>query len=336
MYKQLKSHKMRSKKSKRHFFDIWPGFVDALATLLMALIFVLMIFVISQRYMGEILHGREKSLRDLGGQFDQLAKMLNLEKEKNKTLEKSFFTLKQNYKDAKKFIFETESKISYLENQSIFKDQEKKTKEYQIQELSKQIEILNSHLKGLSLNLKTTKNENEQKETKIKSLLEKLKALKTTTNEFNLAKYRSEFFEKLQQALGNRNDINIRGDRFVFQSEVLFASGSWDLQNEGKKQLEHLAQTLKKITTTFPKEINWILRIDGHTDKNPIKNTVIKSNWELSSNRAISVVNFLILQGIPPHRLAATGFGEFQPIDERDAEDAHTKNRRIEIKLDQF
>lgn len=244
--------------------------------------------------------------------------------------------MRENYKDAKKFIFETEVKISYLEKQSIFKEQEAKTKESQIQELTKQIEILNSHLDGLSSNFKAVKNDNEQKETQIKGLLEKLKSLKTTTQEFNLAKYRSEFFEKLQQALGNRNDINIRGDRFVFQSEVLFMSGSWDLQNEGKKQLEQLAQTLKNITTTFPKEINWILRIDGHTDKKPIKNTILKSNWELSSNRAISVVNFLISQGIQPYRLAATGFGEFQPIDDGEREESYTKNRRIEIKLDQF
>ena len=151
----------------------------------------------------------------------------------------------------------------------------------------------------------------------------------------DLARYRSEFFGRLRQVLGNRRDIQIVGDRFVFQSEVLFASGSDSLAESGKEQLAHLASTLKDIARGIPADINWVLRVDGHTDRVPISTNRFPSNWELSTARAISVVKFLISQGIPPSRFAATGFGEFQPLDERNDEIAYRRNRRIEMKLDQ-
>jgi chemotaxis protein MotB len=151
----------------------------------------------------------------------------------------------------------------------------------------------------------------------------------------DLARYRSEFFGRLRKVLGDRRDIQIVGDRFVFQSEVLFASGSDSLAEGGKVQLAHLATTLKEIAEGIPDDINWVLRVDGHTDRVPISTARFPSNWELSTARAISVVKYLISQGIPPHRFAATGFGEFQPLDERDDEIAYRRNRRIEMKLDQ-
>ena len=150
-----------------------------------------------------------------------------------------------------------------------------------------------------------------------------------------LARYRSEFFGRLREAIGTRPDIRIVGDRFVFQSEVLFPTGSATLQEAGKGQLAQLARTLIDIARTIPPDVNWILRIDGHTDPRRIATSQFPSNWELSTARAISVVKFLIEQGIPSERLAATGFGEFQPLDPGSGEDAFARNRRIELKLDQ-
>ncbi|HKO08006.1 MAG TPA: OmpA family protein, partial [Alphaproteobacteria bacterium] len=150
-----------------------------------------------------------------------------------------------------------------------------------------------------------------------------------------LARYRSEFFGRLREILGNRPEIRIVGDRFVFQSEVLFPSGSADLNPQGQVTLKRLAQTLAGITPKIPAAINWILEVDGYTDKRPIATRHFPSNWELSSARATAVAKFLIASGIPPEHLSAAGFGEYQPIDAAENEAAYAKNRRIELKLTQ-
>jgi chemotaxis protein MotB len=150
-----------------------------------------------------------------------------------------------------------------------------------------------------------------------------------------LAGYRSEFFGKLKQVLGERPDIQIVGDRFVFQSEVLFDVGSADIEDAGKQQLGQFAKTLLEIAAKIPPDIDWILRVDGHTDKRPINTNQFHSNWELSSARAIAVVNYLASQGVPYNRLVAAGFAEFRPLDAADDEIAYRRNRRIELKLDQ-
>ncbi|MCH8238265.1 MAG: OmpA family protein, partial [Proteobacteria bacterium] len=150
-----------------------------------------------------------------------------------------------------------------------------------------------------------------------------------------LSRYRSEFFGRLRDVLGAQPGVRIVGDRFVFQSEVLFAKGLADLGDAGKNQLLQLARTLRQISTKIPADIDWVLRVDGHTDNDPIKTSRFPSNWELSAARAISVVQFLIEQGLPPNRFAATGFGEFQPLDNRTDEIAKRRNRRIELKFTQ-
>ena len=150
-----------------------------------------------------------------------------------------------------------------------------------------------------------------------------------------LSRYRSEFFGRLREALGERPDIRVVGDRFVFQSEVLFESGSTELDPGGVATLGRLAQTLREVASRIPRGLNWVLRVDGHTDRVPIRNIRYPSNWELSSARAISVVKFLIDEGLPADRLAATGFAEFQPLDTHDDEIAYRRNRRIEFKLTQ-
>ncbi|MEX0696402.1 MAG: OmpA family protein [Dongiaceae bacterium] len=150
-----------------------------------------------------------------------------------------------------------------------------------------------------------------------------------------LSSYRSEFYGRLRDALGNRVDIRVEGDRFVFQAELLFDSGSARLDPQGEAQLGELAAGLTEIAAEIPTDLDWILRVDGHTDRLPIRAGPIASNWELSAARAISVVEFLVRQGIAPERLAAAGFGEFQPLDARDDEIAYRRNRRIEFRLTQ-
>ncbi len=149
-----------------------------------------------------------------------------------------------------------------------------------------------------------------------------------------LSRYRSDFFGKLREILGNRPDIRIVGDRFVFQSEVFFDSGAATLRPEGRAELDQLAGALLDLEKKIPPEINWVLRVDGHTDARPVSaSSPFKSNWELSAERAISVVQYLISKGVSPQRLVAAGFGEFQPIDPGTTEEAFSHNRRIELKL---
>ena len=197
----------------------------------------------------------------------------------------------------------------------------------QIAELRKQVARLNTALEASEAASKAQKAE-------IVNLGKRLNAALASKVQ-ELARYRSEFFGRLRQVLGNRRDIRIVGDRFVFQSEVLFGSGSAEMGENGKGQLTQLAQTLKSISAKIPKDLDWMLRVDGHTDRVPIKTAAFPSNWELSMARAISVVKFLISQGIPAKNLAAAGFGEFRPLDARTDEIAYRRNRRIELKLDQ-
>ena len=148
-----------------------------------------------------------------------------------------------------------------------------------------------------------------------------------------LQRYRSDFFGKLREVLANRPGIQIVGDRFVFQSEVLFPVGSADLTAAGQDQIRALAATLKQIAAEIPPDVNWLLRVDGHADRQPLDRGRFGSNWELSAGRAIGVVKLLIAEGIPPNRLAATGFADYQPLDTSDTPDAYAKNRRIELRL---
>ncbi len=204
----------------------------------------------------------------------------------------------------------------------------------QLEVLNQQIFAMRQQLAALNEALEASESLNEEQKTTIVDLGKRLNAALATKVQ-ELARYRSEFFGRLREALGDRKDIRIVGDRFVFQSEVLFPTGSADLQPAGRQQLAQLAGTLKEIARDIPDEINWVLRIDGHTDNRPIFTAQFPSNWELSAARAISVVQFLISEGIPANRLMAAGFGEFQPLDSRQDEIAYRRNRRIEMKLTQ-
>jgi chemotaxis protein MotB len=202
----------------------------------------------------------------------------------------------------------------------------------QVDLLNQQIAALRQQLSAISAALDLSQAKVKTQQTQIADLGQKLNiALANKVEE--LAHYRSEFFGRLRDILGNRPDIRVVGDRFVFQSEVLFAPGSADLTDNAKKDLDPVITALKQITAEIPPDINWVLQVSGHTDRNPIKTPQFPSNWELSTARAMSVVRYAISKGIPADRLAAAGFADTQPIDPGTGPDAYRRNRRIELKL---
>ena len=204
----------------------------------------------------------------------------------------------------------------------------------QVRLLNLQIAALRQQLARIEAALEVSEREAKEKGIQIVNLSQRLNAALVSKVQ-ELASFRSEFFGRLRKALGNRSDVRIVGDRFVFQSEVLFPSGQATLQPGGRDQIDKLAETIKEISDKIPTDINWVLRVDGHTDRIPISTPAYPSNWELSTGRAVAVVKHLIEQGVPAARLAATGFGEFQPIDTGSTIAAFKRNRRIEFKLTQ-
>lgn len=202
----------------------------------------------------------------------------------------------------------------------------------QVELLNRQLAALRSQLDEISAALELQRAATRAKDLQIEDLGRQLNlALADKVNQ--LARYRSDFFGKLREILGNRSDIVIVGDRFVVPSELLFPSGSDALQPGASRQLDLLASTLREVTAEIPSDIDWVLRIDGHTDRRPINTSRFPSNWELSAARAIAIVKHLVASGIPAHRLAANGFGEFQPLEQGESEAALARNRRIEIQL---
>ena len=412
--------------------NIWPGFVDALATLLLVLIFLLMIFVLAQFFLSEAITGQDSTLKKLEDQVSELADLLSLERKSGADMRLNISQLSEelhssvsnrdnlnaaiealtiraeNAKgDAKRLdrnltaarqtidvdtetirlqlgklaalgqdiealealrdelrkdvadmtarLGASETKVESLtgdldaatgrlaesrddlaETQGNLAEERKvsESARAQLALLNKHMTALRAQLRGLADLLQASEKQSEEQKVQITNLGKRLNAALASKVQ-ELSRYRSEFFGRLRQVLGNRPGIRVVGDRFVFQSEILFASGAAHLEVAGRDQMAKLAATLREVITTIPPEINWVLRVDGHTDKIPINTAKFPSNWELSTARAISVVKFLSGEGIPPGRLAATGFGEHQPLDGRDDEIALRRNRRIEIKLTQ-
>jgi chemotaxis protein MotB len=203
----------------------------------------------------------------------------------------------------------------------------------QVELLNQQISALRKQIAALEQALDVSEQRDRESNTKIADLGRRLNvALAQRVQELN--RYRSDFFGRLREILADRENIRIVGDRFVFQSEVLFPTGSDQINDAGQVEMKKLADAIIELQKEIPPEINWVLRVDGHTDTKPLSGTGrYKDNWELSSARATSVVKLLIANGVPANRLVAAGFGEFQPLDEADTDEARTKNRRIELKL---
>ena len=336
--------------STRRTVNIWPGFVDALAALLMVIIFLLLIFAVGQLYLTETLSGKEKTLVTLNRQVAQLADLLALEKTTSTELQEAVGDLKSqlSLKTRNNELLQADVDLLMEIREQLEKDVAnfvtklhendaslRAEKEVSAKSLA-QIELLNRQVKSLREQLgmvsKALGLELDVETASIESLAERLNvALAEKAQE--LARYRSDFFGRLREVLGENPDIQVVGDRFVLQSELLFESGSADLGEKGKAQVKKLSEILNSVATNIPDDIEWIVRIDGHTDKRSINTKEYPSNWELSTARALAIVRYMIAHKVPAKRLAATGFGEFHPLDDAASEEAYTKNRRIEIKL---
>ncbi|MBT8124692.1 MAG: peptidoglycan -binding protein [Gammaproteobacteria bacterium] len=341
---------MRYAISSRRTVNIWPGFVDALAALLMVIIFLLLIFSIGQFYLSDALSGKEKTLIKLDRQVVKLADLLALEKTTSADLQETVGELRAQLssKSRKNELLQADVDMLMEMRDQLEKDMAnfvtklhendatlRAEKEVSAKSLA-QIEILNRQVKALREQLGTVSKalglELDVETASIESLAERLNvALAEKAQE--LARYRSDFFGRLREVLGENPNIQIVGDRFVLQSELLFESGSADLGEKGKAQVKKLSETLNSVASSIPDDIEWIVRIDGHTDKRSINTKEYPSNWELSTARALAIVRYMVAQDVPAKRLAATGFGEFHPLDNETTEEAYTKNRRIEIKL---
>ncbi|MBE7637991.1 peptidoglycan -binding protein [Sneathiella sp. P13V-1] len=455
----------RRKNGQRANYEIWPGFVDALTTLLLVIIFLLVVFVLAQFFLSQALSGRDAALEKLNQQVAELADLLALEKETNVSLKQEIaalnITLTQSNQDrdnaiiqldtitaralaaeeerdeltlllqkqeqktadteaalkeaeeriklredeiaanlkdieslkrdissleelrkklesevgalaarikekdteigevrdrskeleakladeqertllAQKDIEDRETKLAelqtlYLQTQDNLTAEEKISSEAQaqVQLLNVQLSALREQLARIESALEIAEQKDIEQKAQIADLGRRLnQALAQKVQE--LQQYRSDFFGRLREVLKNRPGVSVVGDRFVFQSEVLFGLGEAELGEQGRQSMRAFAQTLLEISSTIPDDIDWVLRVDGHTDKQPISTVRFPSNWELSMARALSVTKYLVARGVPPTRLAPTGFGPYQPLDPRDDEIAFLRNRRIELKL---
>jgi len=326
--------------------EYWPGFVDALSTLVLGIVFLLSTFVVMQFYLSQEVTGKDTALARLNAQIAELTQLLSLEKTGKSNLEEILTNLRASLitaegdRDRFKGLYEglgsgaadAQGKATALSGQLDAQKQISARALAQVELLNQQIAALRRQLAALEDALEASEKKDKEAQGRIADLGQRLNvALAQRVQE--LSRYRSEFFGRLRAILGTRQDIRVVGDRFVFQSEVLFDTGSAAIRPEGKVELDKLATALSELEKQIPPEIAWVLRIDGHTDVRPIASPQFPSNWELSSARAISVVQYLISRGISPQRLVAAGFGEFQPLDAGTTEEAYRRNRRIELKL---
>ena len=438
--------------------NIWPGFVDAISTLLIIILFLLMVFTLAQHFLTETLSGRDQALSRLTQQVAELSELLAIEKKESAELRSKINQLdidlentvserdalknqlvvsKQEKQKLAEALMISETKLnqttlelasSYkeievdrekiklqlgeleqlqrdiealkklrtkLENQvslsatalklsekklSSLRDKSKEleaklstetertllaqkqlketklllsqmktragalekglleeknlsaTERARVELLNQQIAALRQKLEKISAALEAYEEKSKRQQVKIINLGKRLNAALAAKVE-ELARYRSEFFGKLSEVIGDRGDIRIVGDRFVFQSEILFGSGSSEIKAVGRRKIAELGKTLSEIGAKIPANLDWVLRVDGHTDRRPIRNREFRSNWELSTARAVSVIKLLIQNGLPPERLVAAGFGEFHPIENSSSKEALQRNRRIEFKL---
>lgn len=376
-----------SRRSQRNL-NIWPGFVDALATLLLALIFVLMVLVLAQFFLSGAISGKDTALEHLRAELGEMAARLSLERRTGDELRADMALLSGELQASVAARDDLADKVRGLESdlglkeRAIAADRDQiRTQIEELDRLAREVSALKALKGDLEASVKTLAGKVETTEaalgeernisdsaraqaallnqqiaalrSQIEALSGALGASEKLAQEQNvridtlgqrlnaalagkvqeLSRYRSEFFGRLRELLGDQKDVRVVGDRFVFQSEVLFESASAELGEAGKAQLIRLAQSVREIASRIPSDIAWILRIDGHTDTVPIYNWRYPSNWELSAARAISVVKFLSEQGVPVDHLAAAGFGAHHPLDAGTDDNARRRNRRIELKL---
>lgn len=334
------------RRQQRHI-DYWPGFVDALSTILLAIMFLLTVFVLGQFFLSREISGKDQVLNRLNSQINELTQLLALEKSGKQDMEDQLAALQaslsqsegeksrlQKLLDAGSGIASgAQARIGQLSGELDAEKQVSARAMSQVELLNQQIAALRAQIAAVEGALQAAESKDQASQAQIADLGRRLNvALAQKVQELN--RYRSDFFGRLREILSDRENIRIVGDRFVFQSEVLFPSGGADLNDAGKVEMQKLAQAIIELAKEIPSEINWVLRVDGHTDNVKLSGSgKYADNWELSSGRATSVVKYLISQGVPADRLVAAGFGEYQPIAPGDTPEARAQNRRIELKL---
>ena len=308
----------RRRRSAGNGLDAWPGYVDALSTLLLVIIFVLLVFVLGQAFLSVALSGRQKALERLSEQVTELSQMLSLEHTKETALRASSANLAAALAETRHQLG-SEKTLSAAQTSSVAV-------------LNAQLTALRQQLAAIAAALDVSNTQLKERDVHIADLDKKLNLALADRVE-QLKRYRSEFFGQLSTVLAGQKGISVVGDRFVFQSEVLFPVGSADLSAEGVAAIGKLATTFKTIIPKIPAGLPWVLRVDGHADRQRPKGGTDELNWKLSADRAISVVRLLIADGIPPTHVAAAGFGDYQPLDDANTAAAFARNRRIELRL---
>jgi chemotaxis protein MotB len=372
----------------RRTIDIWPGYVDALAALLMVVIFVLLVFVVAQAMLSRTVSMQDLELAALHREIAELTRQLGLAEEQNDALQDKTSALSSLISELMGEKVELNARLDALTSANAGLEEDlaglsearaalamesatlsealagsreetgalirrlRATEQTLAQHgaeldeersisaaaraelalLNRQILELRRRLEEIATALAAAEAVKQAQEAEIADLGKRLNiALAREVN--RLSRYQSEFFGRLREVLGESPDIRVEGDRFVFSSELLFASGTADLGERGRTQLVRFAATLRELAERIPDDLDWVLRVDGHTDRVPIRTARYASNWELSTARAVEVVRFMIDQRIPPRRLVAAGFGEYHPLDPGNSPTALARNRRIEFKL---
>jgi chemotaxis protein MotB len=312
--------------------NYWPGFVDALSTLLLVFTFLLSVFVIAQYYLSRDVGGKDAALARLNKEIEQLTAILSLEKGGKEQAQQSLATLAATLDATRK---ERDALAAGAGAAASTLDAQKQLSveaAARVDLLNAQIAALRQQLAAVQDALSAQESKNKESQDRIADLGSRLNvALAEKVQE--LARYRSDFFGRLREILADRPEVKVSGDRFILPTEVLFQSGQADLTPEGKVEIDKVYVALSEVAKEIPPEIPWVLRVDGHTDKRPISSSQFKSNWDLSAARAIAVVQYLISRGFAPQHLLAGAFGSFQPIDPGESDEALRKNRRIELKI---
>lgn len=313
--------------------DHWPGFVDALATLLLVIIFLLAVFVVGQATLSQALSGRDEQLADLNARLATLAEELNIAESENQALALRIDSLTAERDDLQADLQTATARLSEVSRELAGERELSEEAQRATAQLNAQIAGLRNELARLNEALQASEAREAELEAEVVNLGRRLNAA-LAAEVSRLAAYRSDFFAQLVDILGNRSGVRVVGDRFVFETDVLFPSASATLSQEGREALRPIADAIVQLTREIPGDVDWVVRVDGHTDWRPLgPSAQFSSNWELSTARSLSVINWLEDLGAPPERLMAAGFGEHHPIAEGRTAEANARNRRIELKL---
>ena len=326
--------------------EFWPGYVDVMSTLLLVFVFLLSLFMLAQYFVTQESGRKDTALGRLNLQISELTSLLSLEKGKSRSLEDELASIQAT-------LAATSAEGARLSSLAGLGEQRAGAAEARATALAKELEgqkalssealakvdLINQQLLALRRQIAALNEALAASEAKDKDSQARISDLGARLNVVlarqvqELQRYRSDFFGRLRELLKDRRDIRVVGDRFIFQSEVLFPSGQATMTPEGLAAIDQLASAIVELERQIPREIGWALQVDGHTDARPIASSVFPSNWELSSARAISVVKYLISRGVPPNRLVAAGYGEFAPLEDGNSDEVLRRNRRIELKL---